>query len=275
MTPRTALHNLTGAPLAPPLKWAGGKRWLIPHLRPMWQPHQHRRLVEPFAGGLAVSLSLQPARALINDINPHVIAFYEWVQRGLTIDLPLINERDTYFAYREHFNQLIRAGQHDTKAAAELFYYLNRTGYNGLCRFNRQGLFNVPFGRHNRIGYITDFAAYMPVMSVWTFTHGAFEAIPLEPDDFIYADPPYDVVFTQYTKDGFSWADQVRLVEWLAAHPGPVVASNQATDRILSLYRDHGFQIACLPARRMINSNPNGRGTVEEMLAVKGIPPAP
>jgi DNA adenine methylase len=55
--------------LRPPLKWAGGKRWLVPHLIPLWQPHSYRRLVEPFCGGLAVALSLRPTRALLNDAN--------------------------------------------------------------------------------------------------------------------------------------------------------------------------------------------------------------
>jgi DNA adenine methylase len=74
--------------LKPPLKWAGGKRWQVPHLRPLWQPHAHRRLVEPFCGGLAVALGLLPSRALLNDANPHLINFYRWLQKGLRIDVP-------------------------------------------------------------------------------------------------------------------------------------------------------------------------------------------
>src|SRR4051812_22248150 len=69
-------------PARPPLKWAGGKRWQIPHLRPVWAPHSSRRLVEPFCGGLAVTLSLAPKRALLNDVNPHVFNFYQWLKRG-------------------------------------------------------------------------------------------------------------------------------------------------------------------------------------------------
>src|SRR5699024_10998279 len=130
------------APLAPPLKWAGGKRWQVPLLEPIWRPHAHRRLVEPFCGGLAVALGLRPARALLNDLNPHVIAFYRWLQRGLRIDLPLENDERLYYAHRERFNALLRAGEGDGAEAAGLFYFLNRTGYNGLCRFNRAGRFN-------------------------------------------------------------------------------------------------------------------------------------
>ncbi len=77
------------SPARPPLKWAGGKRWQVPRLRDLWMPHAHRRLVEPFCGGLAVTLGLSPRRALLNDVNPHLINFYRWARRGLTIDLPM------------------------------------------------------------------------------------------------------------------------------------------------------------------------------------------
>src|SRR5262245_20098145 len=131
------------AALRPPLKWAGGKRWQVPHLRPIWQPHARRRLVEPFCGGLAVALGLRPARALLNDANPHLINFYRWLQRGLTIDFPMENLASRFYAHRVRFNQLLADGNTASREAAGLFYYLNRTGFNGLCRFNKSGEFNV------------------------------------------------------------------------------------------------------------------------------------
>nr|MBO2478289.1 adenine methyltransferase [Bacillota bacterium] len=140
-------------PLKPILKWAGGKRWLVPELSRIWQYHSHRRLVEPMCGGLAVTLGLMPARALLNDVNPHLVNFYRWVKVGLTFTLPMRNESAMYYEYRRRFNELIREGKADTSEAAQIFYYLNRTGYNGLCRFNRRGEFNVPFGRYKRINY--------------------------------------------------------------------------------------------------------------------------
>src|SRR6187549_563381 len=85
----------------PPLKWAGGKRWQLSHLRPLWEPHRHRRLVEPFCGGLAVTLGLMPSRAMLNDVNPHVINFYRWVQRGLNVTVPFGNNRKRYYALRD------------------------------------------------------------------------------------------------------------------------------------------------------------------------------
>lgn len=256
--------------VTPPLKWAGGKRWLVPHLRPRWEPLRERRLVEPFAGGLAVALGLQPARALLNDINPHTIHFYRWLKAGLTLDWEPHNDATAYYAARDRFNALIAAGEADGREAAGLFYYLNRTGYNGLCRFNRQGHFNVPFGRHTRITYTRDFAPYRAALANWDFTHGDFEAIPLAPDDVVYADPPYDVPFTHYSAGGFSWDDQVRLAARLAAHPGPVILSNQATARIEALYTDLGFTLEFLQAPRMI-SRTGDRTLAREVLATRNL----
>lgn len=254
----------------PPLKWAGGKRWLVPHLWPLWDPHRYRRLVEPLCGGLAVTLGLSPESALLNDINPHSINFYRWLRVGLVIELPMRNDPELYYIYRARFNDLIRANGEETKEAAELFYYLNRTGYNGLCRFNQRGEFNVPFGRYKAIGYTTDFLPYREVFAPWDFTRTDFEQVPLEPGDFVYADPPYDVPFVSYSKEGFAWSEQERLAGWLARHPGPVVLSNQATERVVRLYEGLEFELHFLDAPRRINCT-GDRTPAREVLATKGL----
>ncbi len=256
--------------LTPPLKWAGGKRWLLPHLKPLWAPHSHRRLVEPFCGGLAVTLGLSPTEALLNDINPHLINFYHRLKQGLESTLEMRNDQEVYYRYRENFNQLLVEDRGDSKEAAELFYYLNRTGYNGLCRFNKSGGFNVPFGKHKIISYTYDFSAYREKFTNWNFCLGDFEALNLRDSDFIYADPPYDVEFTQYSKEGFSWNDQVRTAKWLAKHPGPVILSNQATERISALYKELGFVVEFLPAPRMISCT-GDREPALEVLAWRNI----
>jgi DNA adenine methylase len=256
--------------IRPPLKWAGGKRWQVPLLRPLWNAHQARRLVEPFCGGLAVVLGLRPSTALLNDVNPHVINLYRWLGRGLRITLAMKNESTTYYAARHRFNELLQAGEGGTHEAASLFYYLNRTGYNGLCRFNRKGGFNVPFGRYKKIDYRTDFTEYQPVFSRFEFTQMDFEQLALRPDDFIYADPPYDVEFTQYSSGGFGWEEQTRAAEWLAKHPGPVVLSNQRTDRIEELYRRLGFTVAIKTAPRLISCT-GDRTPAQEVLATRNL----
>jgi DNA adenine methylase len=261
---------ITGFPTAlkPPLKWAGGKRWQVPHLLPLWEPHARCRLVEPFCGGLAVTLGLLPARALLNDANPHLINFYRWLQTGLTTDLEMENNEELFYRHRIRFNELVTIGQEDTAEGAALFYYLNRTGFNGLCRFNSKGQFNVPFGRYARIRYTRDFTGYRDAFRDWTFADADFEAVCLASTDFVYADPPYDVEFTTYAKGGFSWDDQVRTAEWLSHHQGPVILVNQATRRINELYRRLGYDLRFLDAPRRISCT-GDRTPAPEVLATR------
>ena len=258
------------AALTPPLKWAGGKRWQVPHLAPVWRPHAGRRLIEPFCGGLAVALGLSPARAVLNDVNPHLITFYTWLRNGLNVTIPLENDEQLFYAHRKRFNELLRVGKGQTAEAASLFYFLNRTGYNGLCRFNRSGEFNVPFGSYKRITYTRDFTRYRRAFADWEFTTGDFEAIPLEKTDFVYADPPYDVEFTQYSQGGFSWDDQVRTAKWLARHRGPVILVNQATKRVADLYKELGYSVTYLDAPRRIACT-GDRTPAKEVMATRNL----
>jgi DNA adenine methylase len=228
--------------LKPPLKWAGGKRWLVPQLKYYWRQHKHKRLVEPFCGGLSVALGLNPERALLNDLNPALINFYQHLKQGLEIDIEMVNNEQVYYKSRDTFNRL-NGDPAARLMAAQLFYYLNRTGYNGLCRFNKKGGYNVPFGRYKTINY---------------------------QDDFIYADPPYDTPFHQYSQQGFNWDDQVRLAEWLSQQKGPVVLSNQATERVKKLYKQLGFRLRYLDAPRLISCKGNQRQAVKEVLALRG-----
>lgn len=254
----------------PPLKWAGGKRWQLSELLPRWLPNAHRRLVEPFCGGLAVATGLAPNKALLNDVNPHVINLYQQLKSGLTIAFEMTNEERCYYRSRERFNVLLATGRAQTEEAAGLFYYLNRTGYNGLCRFNSKGGFNVPFGSYKTINYRTDFTEYRQAFRGWMFTCMDFEQLELEPSDFVYADPPYDVEFTQYSKGGFGWDDQQRAAEWLARHTGPVILSNQATPRIVKLYRGLKYDLKFLNAPRRISCT-GDRTPAKEILATRNL----
>ncbi len=217
-----------------------------------------------------MALGLRPATALLNDVNQHLINFYRQIQSGLRLKVKTENCEQSFYAHRERFNQLIRKGKAASTEAAQLFYYLNRTGYNGLCRFNRSGEFNVPFGRHTTINYLRSFQDYQFLLNQWTFSCGDLEAVSLEPEDFVYADPPYDVEFTGYSAGGFSWDDQVRTAEWLARHSGPVMLSNQATPRIVQLYKGLGFKLKYLNAPRRISCK-GDRTAAPEVLAMKGL----
>jgi len=264
--------------LKPPLKWAGGKRWLVSELSGIWEAHNQRRYVEPFCGGLAVALGLKPERALLNDINAHLINFYRHLQKGLSIEIETRNDETLFYQHRQRFNELIRKVSNNgnggagvkSAEAAQLFYFLNRTCFNGLCRFNQTGEFNVPYGTYNSINYASDFFAYKELFSEWRFSNYDIERLEFDKDDFIYADPPYDVEFTTYSAGGFSWDDQVRTAELLADHPGPVVMSNQATKRVVALYKRLKFKLKYLDAPRRI-SRTGDRSPAKEILATKNL----
>jgi DNA adenine methylase len=257
--------------VSPALKWAGGKTWQVEHLRPIWEAHRERRLVELFCGGLGMTCGLQPRQALLNDINAPLINFYRWLQRGLQMDgIDVRNDEAVFYANRARFNQLLASGQGDTSEAARLFYFLNRTCFNGLCRFNGRGEFNVPFGRYKQVPYRENFSDYREALAAFAFTAGDFQMATVRPDDFIYADPPYDVEFTSYASGGFAWVDQVRAAEWLVQHSGPVVLTNQATDRIVRLYETLGFTLRFLSAPRRISCT-GDRTPAREVLATHNV----
>jgi DNA adenine methylase len=275
----TPSDTLVGVPTAvktafetvrPPLKWAGGKRWQLPYLTPVWRSQASRRLVEPFCGGLAVSLGLRPHAALLNDANRHLINFYLWVQKGLTPSIRMANEEQLFYRYRDRFNALVRDDKSNSGEAAQLFYYMNRTAYNGLCRFNSRGEFNTPFGQYKSIAYAKSFEMYRDVFADWCFTSGDFADLRFENDDFVYADPPYDVEFTAYSQGGFSWEDQVRTAETLAKHPGPVILVNQATKRINTLYRKLGYALEYHDAPRRISCT-GDRTPAKEVFATRNL----
>lgn len=256
--------------ITPPLKWAGGKRWLAPYIQRSWSMDIATRFVEPFCGGLSVSIGLQPSQALINDVNPHLINFYSWLKKGLSIDIEMKNSSKMYYEYREEFNNLIISGNEKSKRSAEIFFYLNKTCFNGLCRFNRQGKFNVPFGRHTKINYSVDFNKYKSIFSQWTFSENSFSNLKLKDSDFVFADPPYDVEFRSYSKDGFGWEDQKAVVEWLSSHRGPVIISNSATERVINLYKKSGFKLHYMKERISINSTGN-RTPANVVIATKNV----
>lgn len=258
------------APLNPVLKWAGSKRWLIPTLATYF--NDSVRLVDPFGGAGTVPLGLRPTECLMSDVNPHLMNFHRWVQHGLewTEDcgIEFVYDREVYYQNRSKFNALCEAREFWTKEGALLFYYLNRTGFNGLCRFNRSGLFNVPFGSYKTVKLLKSFGQHQEAMKNWDLYCGDFENLPLRSDDFVYADPPYDVEFTQFAPRDFVWDDQIRLAKWLAKHTGLVVASNQYTTRIVELYRDLGFEVLTRQAPRSISCN-GDRTPAMEIIAIK------
>ncbi len=264
------------ARLSPPLKWAGGKRWQVPHLMPFWEPHRHRRMVEPFCGGLAVTLGLGPSQALLNDVNPHLINFYRWLKRGLTVDLDLRNDRELFYRHRVRFNELLRTKRSTSREAACLFYFLNRTGFNGLCRFNSSGQFNVPFGRYENptICDEPNLRAVSAALQGVRIERRHYLSVMrrVRPGDFVYFDPPYHprsrtASFTAFDRYGFTTDDQCTLrnaFAELSRRGAYVMLTNSDTPLIRALYA--GFKLDRVFGRRLINSKGGERGKVSDLI---------
>lgn len=174
----------------PFLKWAGGKRWLAPLFAALLKEAREQellssrwRLWEPFCGASAVSLALDPPRVVLGDLNEVLIRLFKEIAIGLDLSLfhfILHNEEQTYLTNRDSFNAMLskKPRKEDGPLLAALFFYLNRTGFNGLCRFNQQGQFNVPFGQYKSIDYYaSDLLSYQTFFQRAKLRFCDFEAI--------------------------------------------------------------------------------------------------
>ena len=269
----------------PFLKWAGGKHKLVPHIAPLLQG---QRLIEPFAGSCALYLGTDFSQGLLNDINGDLIALYKRLQKPDSDDFidsvqnhhfrQEDNTEDAFKDKRTRFNALT-IGEEERAA---LFVYLNRHAFNGLCRYNASGGFNVPYGRYKSPGFPGDamraFAKRVQEDDV-TFTSTGFEETmnKAHPGDVIYADPPYfplsvTSAFTSYSKESFGLTQQeqlARAAQQAALNGTRVVVSNHATDMCLSLYQDHGADVSRrLDVQRSVSAKGDKRTKAPEVLAV-------
>ncbi|ATM98063.1 DNA adenine methylase [Yersinia frederiksenii] len=260
-----------------PLKWAGSKARIMPILL------QHlptgKRLVEPFAGSCSVMLNTDYDEYLITDINSDLINFYEIAKRetseliNVASSLFLTaNSHEQYYIFRKIFN----AQNHDDISRAAIFLYLNRHCFNGICRYNQQGQFNVPYGKYK--------APYFPEAEIRFFAEKAKKATFLCCDfsealemtvagDVIYCDPPYIPVsstadFTHYHTEGFNADQQFRLARLLARageNGCHVVASNSDTPITRDLYSR--YTLHSITAPRSISCKSDGRKSIGEIIA--------
>jgi DNA adenine methylase len=281
-TSDVAVSELEAGGLRPFLKWAGRKRRLVPNLVKLVRLPA-RRLVEPFCGSAAVSLALhERAEAFwLNDANPDLAGLFRvasercaaLAKRAEALFDPASNTEEAYYRLREAFN----AAKRGSLERSALFLYLNRHGYNGLCRYNASGLYNVPFGRYAQVSFQREeLEAAGGLLRKARITCGDFEPVLAEcgDGDLVYCDPPYvplsaTASFTAYAKGGFSPADQERLVAASRAAAGrgaTVVLSNHDTPGVRRLYR--GAELVTVDVRRSISRDAANRGTASEVIAV-------
>lgn len=241
----------------PPLIWIGAKRWLRESIWKLYykaskERDKNLRYVDPFCGGLSAPLYIMPERAWLSDSNKYLINFYNCVIKNGAIGSGHIDsflsltpeiQKIYYYNLRDVYNKKIAKNEIDDELA-EIFYFLNKTGYGGLNRYNSKGEFNVPY-RGNISNPKTDFSLEQSVFRDWEFTSLDFMEVldKVKEDDFLFVDPPYDEVFNKYIQAGFSWNQQIVLAEKLAELSNPVVATNSATDRIVELYTGLGFDV--------------------------------
>lgn len=265
--------------IRPFLKWAGNKYRIIDRLRKTLP--QGKCLIEPFAGSAAVFLNTDYERYIINDNNPDLIHLYkllkkdgaDFIKKCRYYFTPRFNKEEQYYKLRQKFNETS-----DTNKRAVLFVYLNRHGYNGLCRYNNKGGYNVPFGRYK--------SPYFPEKEMLAFhkkaQHAEFKLSSFEEviqsakkGDVIYCDPPYvplspSANFTTYSKGGFNMEKQQQLADLankVAALGIPILISNHNTNFTRKAY-NNANKITKFHVQRFISCNGNKRGTAGELLAL-------
>ena len=261
------------------LKWAGGKYSLIEDINAKLPGA--KKLIEPFVGAGSVFLNTNYSKYLLNDINPDLINLYNIVKHQSTdyiIDsakffTSAYNEEQRYYQMRQEFND-----SEDIYERALYFLYLNRHGYNGLCRYNNSGKFNVPFGRYKAPYFPEKELLYFAEKSqLATFTCDSFEKVfaKARKGSVIYCDPPYapiskTAMFNSYATGGFTLDNQIKLAS-LARRTGytrniPVLVSNHDTEFTRDIY--NGADMTKLQVNRFISQNGSTRLKVAELLAL-------
>lgn len=280
---------------APFLKWAGGKRALLPAIHSRIRPFTGRYF-EPFVGAGAVLFTIgSNIRKFANDTNEELINTYLTIANDVEALIASLSQHKNEKSYFLKIRSLDRHPEFrdlDLVARASRFIYLNRTCFNGLYRVNSRGQFNVPFGDQKNPDIVM--AANLREVSKFlnvdpdgsggvTFSNGSFETVTaqVQADDLVYFDPPYDPVsktssFVSYSKKGFGKDDQSRLAheaERLVRLGAQVVLSNSDTPFIRSLYSDSSlFKVETVDVRRAIGASTHSRKHVPELI-ITSCPP--
>ena len=281
--PRLVRPSARGV-VAPFLKWAGGKRQLVPELLRM-APRKFGTYFEPFLGGGALFFALRRERrfrrAVLGDQNRELIICYQAIQGDVAAVIRELRQlpptEDDYYRIRE-----LEPESLGLPARAARTIYLNKVGYNGLYRVNSSGRFNVPFGRYKRPRIcdeerLESVAAALGDQVELVYQDFQRTAAAADRADFVYFDPPYvplspTASFTAYAQGRFGPAEQARLAEVLrelGTNKIRAVLSNSDCKESRRLYK--GLPRKEVEVRRPINSVATRRGPVGELL-VKSFP---
>jgi DNA (cytosine-5)-methyltransferase 1 len=278
----SAIVAATGGRQRPFLKWAGGKYKYLDVIAAVMPKGD--RLIEPFVGAGSVFMNMGFKNNLLADVNPDLINLYRQLEerpdKVIMAARELVERCTSNSAYeniRDKFNEReAPAARH-----AALFLAMLRTCFNGLCRYNKKGIFNVgwckkvkpkPYFPEQELAH---FAASKQHRE---FICGSFEETIARAGagDVVFCDPPYEPMpgengFTAYTKGAFDFEHQVALVEaCIAAHGrgARIVITNSGAPNIKELYRKHGFKVQTFTARRAISCDASTRGDVDDIIAI-------
>ena len=265
---------MSNSSVAPFVKWAGGKRQLIPQIRER-MPEKYNDYYEPFVGGGAVIFALLPANALINDINKALINTYRTICNESDAFLKEVNRLDNdiwedgkkyYYSIREHYNDKLMRSEYDVELAA---LFINKHCFNGLYRVNGKGLFNVPYNNSRRVSIDEEaIMAASKYLKGVTIIDGDFEQAckNAKKGDFVFIDSPYAPLnptsFESYTKEGFDIESHKRLAKLydeLTARGCYCMLTNHNTELINELYGNKDYKIDVVSVKRMINSDASNR----------------
>ena len=267
---------MSNSSVAPFVKWAGGKRQLIPQIRER-MPEKYNDYYEPFVGGGAVIFDLLPVNALINDINKALINTYRTICNEPDAFLKEVNRLDNdmwedgkkyYYFIRECYNDKLMRSEYDVELAA-LFVFINKHCFNGLYRVNGKGLFNVPYNNSRRVSIDEDvIMATSEYLRGVTIIDGDFEQAckNAKKGDFVFIDSPYAPLnptsFESYTKEGFDIESHKRLAKFydeLTVRGCYCMLTNHNTELINELYGNKDYKIDVVSVKRMINSDASNR----------------
>lgn len=247
--------------MKPVIHWTGSKVWIAEYLQQFVLPNT--RIVEPFAGGAALTFTAMPQSAWLNDRCAPLVNFYQQVQLGEAYSgLDACVTPGDYYRLRDEYNHT-DIGQSPERHAT-LFYFLNCYAFNHLYRENAAGKFNVPF----RLGKLSPGWPVNAIPPRWSVTCRDFRTVLYQTRDeasnFIFADPPYDGTFGY---GGFTNNDQLDLAIALRQQKGRVVAMNAATESMLELYSNLGFHVTQVESAQAWHHSQRRRDSVREMLA--------
>ena len=261
------------------LKWAGGKYGLVEDIAGLLP--EADRLVEPFVGAGSVFLNTDYDHYLLNDLNKDLVNLYQLLKEdhrhyidaaaGLFCDSS--NTKDSYYQFRKEFN-----ASDDSFTRSVLFLYLNRHGYNGLCRYNLKGGYNVPFGSYKKPYFPqAELEFFAEKAQRATFTCESFEQSfeRAAGSDVIYCDPPYAPLsptasFTSYAGPGFNKPHQEALAQCAETaafeRDIPVLISNHDLELTRDLYKN--AELTVKKVKRTISQKAGKRVRVDELLAL-------